>query len=356
MAFFQNVFPWEFIGNWVLGDRQASLSFRCPANTGRGDEIVRSYGAAPYNLAGNDADGSSTARLIIWWARDFEMFKNWTQLVITISGLVPAATTVAEVVALLNADTTFATMFVATVGNDNASVVIRQILPVTKFRFYIDNRMAETVLQFNARAGVSELPFYFDRHTIAKRWSFADSNNHLIALSHDIAGNTIAAASVVTSLAHGLANGTTITIDNSNSNAVIDGNQVVTVLTADTFSVPVNVGATAGTYATWATPVSVNVIANATDKSGNPLGYTLAAVQRDYQLLAGRCGLFKFTNVLTNDGTRPLRVVEYPAGATAGYLAKLITYTWIAVAPGVWTATTTEQPYVLTAADMYTVP
>lgn len=52
---------------------------------------------------------------------------------------------------------------------------------------------------------------------------------------------------VVTSIGHGLNTGDTIVISNSDSNPTIDGERVVTVLSADTFSVPVNVATTAGT-------------------------------------------------------------------------------------------------------------
>lgn len=352
MAFFQNVFPREFIGNWVLGDRQASLSFSCPANIGRGDEIVQTYGTSiggTFNLAGNDVEGNALSRLWIHYSLSFnDDFKNWQQLTISIAGVVLAATTLDEIVALLSANATFAQLFTASVANNG--IVIRQTLPVSGFRFYIDNRAAETVMRFNARAGVAELPFYFDRHTIEKRFAFADSANHLIALSHDITGNTVAGASIVTSLAHGLATGDLITIVQSNSNVVIDGDQAATVISADTFSVAVAVAVTAGTRGTWARRVDVQVIANATDRQGAPLGYTLATGRRDYQLLRGRSGLFKITNVLTNDGTRPLRVLEYPTGAVAGYLGKLIQYTWIGA--GNFPATITEQPYVLTTADL----
>jgi hypothetical protein len=59
---------------------------------------------------------------------------------------------------------------------------------------------------------------------------------------------TKAAAAVVTATAHGFATGQSVLITGSNSSPVIDGVQVVTRLTADTFSVPVNTASgTAGT-------------------------------------------------------------------------------------------------------------
>lgn len=65
-----------------------------------------------------------------------------------------------------------------------------------------------------------------------------------------ITANTLANPTVVTSVAHGLTTGDTIFVSGSNSTPVINGDRTVTVLTADTFSVPVNVSVagTAGTF------------------------------------------------------------------------------------------------------------
>lgn len=348
MAYFQNVFPWEFVGNLVLGDRQASLSFRCPANTGRGDEIVQSYGTpdavGTFALGGADLDGNAKGDLSIIWARDADNgFKNWNTLTVTVAGAIPASTTLVEIVTLLNANATFATLFTANVGN--SSIIIRQKLPVGQFRFYIANRGAETALLFNKRAGLSEMPSYFDRHTMRRRFDFTDSVNHLIALTQTIAKITVAAPAVITSTAHGLAVADTITVANSNSTVNIDGNQVVAAVLADTFTTAAAVAGTAGDYGVWARRVDAAILTNA--------GLTLAGTQRDYKLLTGRSGLFTFTNVLANNGTSPTKVVEYPAGAGVGYLAKMIRYTYIGATTT--PATITIEPYVLTAADLLTL-
>lgn len=65
-----------------------------------------------------------------------------------------------------------------------------------------------------------------------------------------ITANTLANPTVVTSLAHGLTSGDSIYIRGSNSTPTIDGTRIVTVISADTFSVPVNV-TVAGTAGTW---------------------------------------------------------------------------------------------------------
>ena len=56
-----------------------------------------------------------------------------------------------------------------------------------------------------------------------------------------ITSNTLANPTVITSVAHGLTSGDSVVIYDSNSTPTINGERVVTVLTADTFSVPVNV-------------------------------------------------------------------------------------------------------------------
>lgn len=66
-----------------------------------------------------------------------------------------------------------------------------------------------------------------------------------------IASNTLANPTVVTSIGHGLVTGDTIVIGGSNCTPTIDGSRVITRLSDDTFSVPVNVtgAGTAGYYA-----------------------------------------------------------------------------------------------------------
>lgn len=67
-----------------------------------------------------------------------------------------------------------------------------------------------------------------------------------------ITGNTLANPTVVTSVAHGLTTGRSITISGSNSTPSINGTHVVTAISANTFSIPVNVtvAGTTGTYVT----------------------------------------------------------------------------------------------------------
>lgn len=184
MSFFQNPFTYEFIGVWVLGDRQHSPDFKCPRNAGRTDEFVVTHNAGNYNLSGNDADGNSNAVLTIVWALNDK--KNWSELAISVAGSTPAATTATEIITLLNANATFADYFTAsshTLNNGGSGVAIKQKKSISQFWFYIKNARAEAVLGFNKLAGIAELPSFFARHTIANRFTYTDSQNNLIALS-----------------------------------------------------------------------------------------------------------------------------------------------------------------------------
>lgn len=70
-------------------------------------------------------------------------------------------------------------------------------------------------------------------------------------IGDEISANSVAAATVVTSLGHGLETGDTIVIYGSNSTPTIDGSRVVTRVSDDTFTVPVTVtvAGTAGFFA-----------------------------------------------------------------------------------------------------------
>lgn len=80
--------------------------------------------------------------------------------------------------------------------------------------------------------------------TATDSWSPTLPNSHLIT------SNTLANPTVVTSVGHGLTTGNSITIINSNSTPSINGVHTVTVLNADTFTIPVNVtvAGTAGSF------------------------------------------------------------------------------------------------------------
>lgn len=289
MTFFQNLFAQDFEGNWLLGDRHHIPKFICPKNAGRGDEMVTVWKEGPYDLTGQDADGTTDLDLLdITFA--LHEPKNWATIQIDIGAgaAVAAAVTPAEIVANLNADTIFADRFAAYTGAfaggaDGGGVrriIIKQLKPITQMRFYIENSGAEEALGFNDRAGVGELPTFFDRHTVANRFNFDDSQNQLFVL------------------------------DPANA---VDG----------------------------------NIIDDAVNFAGVSLDFTSVTVQADWQLLAGRSGLFDFTN---DDGsTDPNTRIIYPAGAKVGDLAKRV----VTVASS---DDTFVLPHTLVSGDLITPP
>lgn len=292
MSFFQNPFPDEFRGNWILGDRQYAPTFVLKGNLGRGKEIVYTWNQAPYNLIGNDADGNPRKYLNVNYC--LFNFKNWGTIQIDLSTNVTtlSAALAAEVAASLNANALFAERFIARIGSYNDSsfrqISISQKRPVTEFQFYIANGQAEEALGFNKRAGVAELPTYFNRHTIANRFVYPDSEGKLVFLD------------------------------------------------------PI------------ASTVSANLINNAADYKGVSLGFSSGSVQADWQLLRGASGIFVFQKITVDGSNRITQILEYSAGARAGDLGKKTNnvYTGANTQP----SDITQIPYTLTSGDLITPP
>lgn len=311
MTYFQNPFASEFRGNWVLGDRQYSLTFSCPANTGRSDELIAAWkepiglsNSYYYNLSGNDADGNSTNILVIRISISGD-FKNWNNLEIDLTdnsnaNLSPApnasSITPSQIVQILNANPTFSSYFVANLekfASLRGKVVIKQKFPVTRMKYFVVNGRAEEVLGFNARAGVAELPSYFKRHRVyGGDASFpSDGTNAIVELS------------------------------------------------------PSNSGGTSS--------VDDSVIDNAADHKGISLGFDSSNVREDYELIAGRAsGLFTFQKITVDGSDRITQIIEYPAGAVIGDLGRKINYTYDGANSN--PSAVTEVPYVLASGDLIT--
>jgi hypothetical protein len=296
MSFFQNPFCEEFRGSWTLSDRKYSPNFVCKGNAGRGPEMVTIWNrASTYNLSGNDSDANDKSVLTITYALDTDLFKNWAALAVDVGGTTVGATLISEVAAALNADAKFATLFVARVepwynDSDFGKLIISQTLPSSRLKFFIRNTGAETVLGFNARAGVAQLPTYFMRHTVGDnavsgnpyRYEFTDAQNMLVYL--DPAKNVDA--------------------------SVIDG---------------------------------------AVDAYGKSLGYSYASVSADWELLRGQSGLFMFSQINLDLAGNIDYIIEYPAGAVPGDLAKKTKYLYDG---GSQPIQITEEPYTLLLTDM----
>ena len=283
MAFYQNVFDREFRASWVLADRQYSITFTCPPNLNKSN----------YQLAWNyePYDFSTYNTLTLNYAWDIN-FVNYSSLSINVAGANPSQTLASEVVNILNANTTFAEMFTASL-KPAASFTITPTNPAPNtvfitnklgrikpdIRLWITNAGAEQLLRFNKKAGVAELPTYMDRHTIANRFAYPDSLGMLIHL-----------------------NETDPTVDE---------------------------------------PIIVQA------------GFVPGNMQADWQLLAGRAsGLFTFQNLTVDGSDRISQIIEYPAGAKVGDFARKINYTYTGGNKN--PNQVTEIPYVLQSGDLVT--
>lgn len=177
MAFFQNVFDQEFEGFLGVGDKRTALTFIVRANPNKAD-LQMAWNVGPYDL-------STDTTLTLNYAWDVDT-KAWAALPINVAGATPSATTAFEVIDKLNLNATFAEMFTAEVwdyqGGKTVLIRAKQGRSKRTIKLFLSNTGAEKKLRFNKKAGVSELPSYFARHTMANRFVFDDSAGMLIEL------------------------------------------------------------------------------------------------------------------------------------------------------------------------------
>lgn len=176
MPFYQNVFNSEFVGSILTGDNSNSLNFSIPANR-NSSRYMACYIASPYDLSTNTT---------LTFNYSYDKIHYTTLAINVSSGAVStSAVTNFEVVTALNANATFASLFVASVlGN---TVLIKSIIsPATQFYAYITNTSAEIALGFNKYCGVKELPNFFTRHTIPNALVYDDSVGMLILLDGSV--------------------------------------------------------------------------------------------------------------------------------------------------------------------------
>jgi hypothetical protein len=300
MTWFMNPFPTDYWGVWVIDDRAHHPTFVCPANSGRADNLICAWGEptgnpSAYDLSGNDGDGNSTAVLTLQYALD-SSHRQWIQYAIDITDDTNLDYTIAanavrpyQIVDVLNADTFFSTYFEASLGRflENAHprdrVLIKQKLPVPRMKFFVVKGRAETVLRFNARAGVSECPTYFRRHTV---------------FNSPTPGSTV----------------NPFTVDVSTGGLAFSDcvNQLIELDPA----------AGGGSCA-----VDNDIISLAVDEKGNSKNYDNTTIQEDWQLVNGLSSTFTFTsNLIAGGSANPvvetIETLQYPSGATAGDLAK----------------------------------
>ena len=317
----------------MVGDSSSyKLTFKVPANRNHGEFVV-CYNTGPYDFVANGPYLKFNVAID-------PAFKNWSSFLVDVTGVDPAITTNYEVVDKLNANSDFKDWFTASVYNSGL-VGIRQKRPVTQMHSYVSNYQAEFALKFNKNAGIADIPSYFDKDTIENRFATNTSNGCLIRLGKTIVGNSVANPTVVTVVNHGLTTGDYVYIINSNSTPSIDGGYSVTVTGNNTFTVPVNVTA-AGSSGELINSQEAQVLSDA--------NIDIYSMLTDYEHLQGRCDGFKFTKNTLDASLRIVKQVIYPAGATAGMLAKKITYTYTST--NTTPDTITEIPYVLTASDI----
>lgn len=176
MSFFQNLFDQEFQGYLILADRKLAPTFKVAANQNLQSKQV-AWNKGPYDFS---ASGRRYLKFNFAWDVNF---KAWAQVDIDVSGDDISSTLPAEVVSALNDDPVFSSTLLASVTkmDDGESVLISKKTS-KNVKFYFSNNGAEEVLGFNKRAGVAELPSYFERHTIANVNQFDDSTGILIHL------------------------------------------------------------------------------------------------------------------------------------------------------------------------------
>jgi hypothetical protein len=287
MPFFQNPFDVDYRRSWLMGDDiHMAQNFKVGAN--KASDPIIAWNAdtwdltAPYDV------------LTINFAFDSTL-RQFSTRSITVSGAVPAATKAAEVVAALNADPFFGTLFQAYVQNAHIgmaggspppnTVAIKMQRGKQATRVYVSNTGAEVKMRFNKQAGYGQLPTYCMRDTIDNRFAFGDSASTLVYLSLD----------------------------------------------------PAEVGAA---------QVAINqqIITEA--------GLDYTAVIPDWQYANGTSGIFAFKKYAYDGSGRTTTLIEYNAGAKVGDLAKKTTYTYTGA--NTYPDQVTAYPYTLKTADMLT--
>lgn len=271
MAFFQNVFDQEYQGYMLLADRKLIPTFKVSPNKNPQSKQV-AWNVGPYDL-------SVSGLLEFNFSWDSE-FKTWSKVSIDVAGVNPSSTTPAEVAAKLNADPMFSSVYVASVTTveGGESVMVSRSPKRQNVRFYFGNSGAESVLGFNKKAGVAEMPSYFKRHTVDNVNNFEDSVGLLVLLDET-------------------------------------------------------------------DPVDQAVIQNA--------GFDPLNMLEDWELMRGRAsGLFTFQKLTVDGSDRITQIIEYPAGAVVGDLARKIQYSYTGSNSN--PNKVTEIPHVLQSGDLVT--
>lgn len=98
--------------------------------------------------------------------------------------------------------------------------------------------------------------------------------------------------------------------------------------------------------------VPADIVDNAVDAKGVSLGLNSGTVREDWQMLAGRSGIFHFQKIIVDGSDRITQIIEYPAGAGVGSLARKIKYTY--TSSNTKPTNIFEIPYTLESGDLIT--
>lgn len=171
--FFQNIAPIEFSGDgFPFG--QNSFSWKIGPNVNIFEQFI-CWNKAPFNTVGNTS-------LTINFSLDNGVYYS------PITVAIPSGTevTVPQIIESLNNDSTFSAWFVAQEYNNYKQIMIlsrkRDRLNI---RTYVSNTSAETVLNFNAKAPVKELPSYYQIFTVDNSPNMPNTPGILIQLDPD---------------------------------------------------------------------------------------------------------------------------------------------------------------------------
>jgi hypothetical protein len=183
MSFFQNVFDVEFRGTLFGADRQYQTTYKVPASQTRGDYLIN-YSSEPFDLTGK-------TNLTINYAFDPDL-RNYFAITtdVTSEAADVSAVRVVEVVSALNNDPAFNSYFKCVKHND--FILITPKKARTTFRIYVSNSSAESVLRFNKKSVVVELPSYFEKYSIDNRFNYPDlGSNRLVLLDPNVSEDAV---------------------------------------------------------------------------------------------------------------------------------------------------------------------
>lgn len=355
--FFLNPFSSQFNANWEQQDERKAVEFvLAGSNSRNGDQVFSNFDPGvtnTFNLASTDSNGGDKSILKIRFAHIINNYASFNTMTVDIAGATPAATTPSEIVTILNADSLFSTFFTAELDSFNKKQLPARIAITSKkqgqLKFYVTNSGAEEVLKFNKYAIISDIPSYYVRNSVDQFANYTNCTAELVQLSHFITGNTVAASTVVTSVGHGLTTGDIITIAGSDSTPSLDGDQTITRINDDTFSVAVTV-TVVGTTGVWARAIDADHINDSYNANKQASGLTLAGYKEDYELLYGRSGFFIFKKITVDGDDRITQIIEYKTGSVAGDKAKKTTYAY--TSSNLNPDKIMEVPYILTSSDL----